>query len=83
MTGHTAEKCKYLSAVDTHILDLLCSGRTEHSFNCMAADIEHISCNSVKKIPKLLIKLFFIEDVAVIFYCQATESEYECGFIEK
>lgn len=68
MTGHTAEKCKYLSAVDTHILDLLCSGRTEHSFNCMAADIEHISCNSVKKIPKLLIKLFFLLRKLQLFF---------------
>lgn len=68
MTGHTAEKCKYLSAVDTHILDLLCSGRTEHSFNCMAADIEHISCNSVKKIPKLLIKLFFLLRMLQLFF---------------
>lgn len=68
MTGHTAEKCKYLSAIDTHILDLLCSGRTEHSFNCMAADIEHISCNSVKKIPKLLIKLFFLLRKLQLFF---------------
>lgn len=68
MTGHTAEKCKYLSAIDTHILDLLCSGRTEHSFNCMAADIEHISCNSVKKIPKLLIKLFFLLRMLQLFF---------------
>lgn len=65
MTGHTAENCKYLSAIDAHILDLLCSGRTEHSFNCMAADIEHISCNSVKTIPKpffllRMLQLFFI-----------------------
>lgn len=68
MTGHTAEKCKYLSAIDTPILDLLCSGRTEHSFNCMAADIEHISCNSVKKIPKLLIKLFFLLRMLQLFF---------------
>lgn len=54
MTGHTAENCKYLSAIDAHILDLICSGRTEH-----------ISCNSVKKIPKRF--FFLIEDVAVIF----------------
>lgn len=71
MTGHTAENCKYLSAIDAHILDLLCSGRTEH-----------ISCNSVKKIPKRFF-LFLLRMLQLFFYCQAAESEYEYGFLEK